>query len=377
MKEVKGIYTSAKIFTDNVEDRALLQIKMLCNREVFRDCKVRVMPDVHPGYVGTIGFTSTVGDKIMPYVIGPDIGCGVSITMIDKKKLEFQKLDSVIRENIPTGFNIRSTPHKFYDRYVDGYLTFKCQDHINMEKVKLSLGTLGGGNHFIEVDKDDEDNLYIAIHSGSRYLGQMITDYYMREGQRRLKERKIDIPYELTYLEGRLMEDYIHDLIMATHYAGINRNAILDELEKHMKFKMVYYNNSIHNYIALNVGFTSDAILRKGAISAHKGETVIIPINMRDGIILGTGLGNEDWNYSAPHGAGRIMKREDVKSHFTVNQYKKEMKGIYSTCIGKDTLDEAPFAYRGLEEIKEAISETVRIDKILKPVYNYKAGGKE
>ena len=377
MKLVEGKYTTAKVFSDNVEDYAIAQIKMLCDNEVFKDQIIRVMPDVHPGKVGPIGFTSTVGDKIMPSVIGSDIGCGICIAMIDKKKLEFQKLDSVIRKYIPTGFNIRNTPHKFYDRYVDGTLKFRCQDHINIEKAKLSLGTLGGGNHFIEVDKDDEDNLYVAIHSGSRHLGQEITEYYMGEGQRRLKEKGIDIPYELTYLEGELMEDYIHDSFMAMHYAGISRNAILNDLEKYMKFKVFCYNNSIHNYINLGVSFTNNIILRKGAISAYKDETVIIPINMKDGIILGTGLGNPDWNYSAPHGAGRIMNRESVKSNFTVNQFKKEMKGIHCTGIGKDTLDEAPFAYRGIDEIRDAISETVRIDKILKPIYNFKAGGKE
>ena len=376
MKTVEGKYTTAKVFTDNVEDYALAQIKMLCDNEVFKDCKVRVMPDVHPGKVGPIGFTSTVGDKIMPYVVGSDIGCGITLALIDKKKIEFQKLDTVIREHIPTGFNIRNTHHKFYDRYVEGTLKFRCQNYINMEKAKLSLGTLGGGNHFIEVNTLGGD-LFVSIHSGSRHLGQEITEYYMKEGQKQLKAKGIDIPYELTYLEGKLMEDYIHDSLMAVHYAGLNRNAILNDLEKYMKFKIVWYSDCTHNYINLGGSFTNNIILRKGSISAYDHQTVIIPINMKEGIILGTGLGNHDWNYSAPHGSGRIMNRENVKSNFTVNQFKKEMNGIYCSCIGKDTLDEAPFAYRGLEEIKEAISETVRIDKILKPVYNYKAGSKE
>ena len=375
MKEVKGVYTTAKIFSDNVEDRALLQIKMLCNNEAFYNCKVRVMPDVHPGYFGTIGFTSTLGDRILPEVIGPDIGCGVSIAKIDKKNIEFQKLDAVIRDHIPSSFNIRDTVHSNYEKYCD-LLKFRCKA-INPEKAQLSLGTLGGGNHFIEVDKDDEGNLYLVVHTGSRMLGEYIFSYYMKEGQMRLKSRGINLPFELTYLDEDLMEDYIHDIGKATAYAQINRLTILDEIEKYMKFKEVWYSESIHNDIKLGGPFTNDVIIRKGAISAHKGEMVIIPINMKDGIILGTGLGNEDWNYSAPHGAGRIMKREDIKYHFTVNQFKKEMKGIYSSCIGKDTLDEAPFAYRGIDEIKEAISETVRIDKILKPVYNFKAGGKE
>lgn len=390
MKEVKGVYTTAKVFSDNVEDKALLQIKMLCNNEAFYNCKVRVMPDVHPGYFGTIGFTSTLGDRILPEVIGPDIGCGVSIAKIDKKNIEFKKLDAVIRDYVPSGFNIRNTVHSNYERYCD-ILKFRCAKAINFEKAQLSLGTLGGGNHFIEVDKDDEDNLYLVVHTGSRILGEFIFSYYMKEGQMRLKSRGIDIPFELTYLDGELMKDYIHDVETATAYAQINRLTILDEIEKHMKFKEVWYTESIHNNIqcgsSINTNDTiitkgswpliDDIIIRKGAISAYNGICTIIPINMKDGIILGTGLGNEDWNYSAPHGAGRIMNRESVKSNFTVNQFKKEMKGIYSSCIRKDTLDEAPFAYRGIDEIKEAISETVKIDKILKPVYNFKAGGKE
>lgn len=214
------------------------------------------------------------------------------------------------------------------------------------------------------------------IHSGSRHLGTAVKEYYLTAGQRYLKKQGIDVPYELVYLEGSLLADYIHDVKVVQKCAQLNRDAILDELIKGMQWKVSETYSCAHNYIDTDVqAAIGQPIIRKGAISAKAGESVIIPINMRDGVILGTGIGNDDWNYSAPHGAGRIMKRQDVKVSFTVSQYKKEMKGIYSSCIGKGTLDEAPFAYRSLEQITDAISETVKIDKILKPVYNFKAGG--
>ena len=221
------------------------------------------------------------------------------------------------------------------------------------------------------MDKDENDNLYVAIHSGSRHLGKEVTEYYLNEGQKYLKEKGIQIPYELTYLEGKLMDQYLHDIQIVQEFAALNRNTILDELTKGMKWKVEETYASVHNYIDL---FGSEKILRKGAISARKDESVIIPINMRDGILLGTGIGNEEWNYSAPHGSGRILKREDIRNQYTVSQFKSEMKGIYCSGIGKDTLDEAPFAYRQLEEIKDAIKDTVKVEQILKPVYCYKAG---
>ena len=371
MKTVEGKYTSAKVFSNTAEDYALAQIKMLCDNEVFKDCKIRVMPDVHPGVVGPIGFTSTVGDKIMPMVVGNDIGCGITIDKIEsKKKIEFQKLDKVIRENIPSGDKKRDKTDYRFPPIKDFY----CKSAIDSIKVDRSIGTLGGGNHFIEMDVDDEGNYYLAVHSGSRYLGQAVTDYYLREGQKYLKAKGIEVPYELTWLEGELMEQYLHDVKQTIMFAHLNRCIILDIIEREMKLKGITSFDSNHNYIGKSVeGLT----IRKGAIGSYTDLDVIIPINMKDGIILGVGKGNPDWNYSAPHGAGRIMSRQDVKSNFTINQFKSEMRGIYCSCIGRDTLDEAPFAYRGIEEIKEAISDTVEIKKILKPVYNFKAGSKE
>ncbi|MCR5101658.1 MAG: RtcB family protein [Butyrivibrio sp.] len=374
MKTINGVATSAIIFNTNstengIDDYAIAQLQNLCDNASFTGCKIRVMPDVHPGKVGTIGFTSTIGKSIMPNVIGVDIGCGMTIAQIKGKVKEFQKLDTVIRENVPFGFSIRNKPHH---KALDFDLSvLRCFKHIQEDKALLSLGSIGSGNHFIEVDQDEEKNSFLVIHSGSRHLGHEVTEHYLREGNRLLKEQGINIPYELTYLEDDLMNDYLHDLKIVQEYASLNREIMIQEICSGMKWKILDSYSCIHNYVDFSLDNT---ILRKGAISAQTDEKVIIPINMRDGIVLGTGLGNAEWNYSAPHGAGRIMKREDVKTKFTVSSYKTSMKGIYSSCIGRDTLDEAPFAYRGLDEIKEAITDTVRIDKIIRPIYNFKAG---
>lgn len=369
MRKVDGIYTSAKIFTDTVEEYALAQIKMLCDNKAFEKSKIRVMPDVHPGKVGTIGFTATVGDRILPNVVGIDIGCGVTLARLKQKKAEFQKLDKVIRERVPTGFLIRKTPHRYSEDFE--FSELYCGHAIRGQKAELSIGTLGGGNHFIELDQGEDGVLYVAIHSGSRHLGKEVTEYYLDKGQKKLKEQNIEVPYELTYLEDKLMDAYLHDVQVVQEFAELNRAAILDELAKGMKWKIEEIYSSIHNYIDT---LGTEKILRKGAVSAQLNEKVIIPINMRDGILLGEGLGNEEWNYSAPHGAGRLLKREEVASKYTVSQFKAEMKGIYSSCICKETLDEAPFVYRGLEEIREAVKDTVKITEVLKPVYCYKAG---
>jgi len=374
MKTVNGVYTSATIFNTNtteysIDDYALAQLQALCDNKAFEGCTIRVMPDVHPGKVGTIGFTSTLGKQILPSVIGIDIGCGMTLAKIKGKTKDFQKLDVVIREQVPSGFSIRKNAHHLADE-IDLTSLF-CHKHIFEEKALLSLGTLGGGNHFIELDFDEEGNTYLVVHSGSRHLGKEVTEYYLTEGQKYLKSNGIDIPYELTYLEGSLMEDYLHDLSIVQAFATLNREIILVEIAKGMRWKLSESYSCIHNYVDFS---TNTPIIRKGAISARRDETVIIPINMRDGIILGTGLGNPEWNYSAPHGAGRIMKREDIKSNYTVSTFKSAMKGIYSSCISKDTLDEAPFAYRNIESIREAIQNTVIVNRVLKPIYNFKAG---
>jgi len=367
MKTVNGIYTSAKIFTDNIEEYALAQIQMLCDNEAFRDSKIRIMPDVHPGKVGTIGFTATVGERVLPHVVGIDIGCGITLARLKQERIEYQRLDKVIQSSVPSGMNVRQKPHRFGERFP--FEELYCGYAVNMKKAACSIGTLGGGNHFIEVDADEDGSLYVAVHSGSRHMGKEVTEYYLREGQEQLKRQGIQVPYELIWLEGALLEEYLHDLSMVQEFAALNRKAIISELARGMKWKVEEVVSSAHNYIDMS---GSEMILRKGAVSAKAGETVVIPVNMRDGILLCEGKGNADWNNSAPHGAGRILKRTEVKEKFTVSRFKQEMKGIYCSCIRKETLDEAPFAYRGIEEIGKAVQDTVTIKKRLKPVYCYK-----
>lgn len=372
MKTVTGTYSSAKIFAGNIEEYAISQIQMLCDNEVSQNSKMCIMPDVHPGKVGPVGLTMTVHDRILPNLIGVDIGCGMTMVSLKDKRIEGQKLDAIIRERIPAGFRIRIKPYYGSDEFDVSELT--CRKHVNEEKALLSLGTLGGGNHFIEVDKAEDGQIYLLIHSGSRHLGVEVTEYFLREGQRYLKSQGVQVPYELTWLDGKLKEDYLHDLKMVQEYAALNRDVMISEIVKGMKWKVKDYYSCIHNYVQEK---DSSCILRKGAISAAAGEDVIIPINMRDGVILGKGLGNSEWNESAPHGSGRLLKRSEVGLQYTVSDFKKSMQGIYCSCIAKDTLDEAPFAYRGLEEIQKIIQETVEIKNVIRPVYNYKAGGNE
>lgn len=371
MKEIIGNYAKAKVFTDDVEAYAETQIKMICDNPVSQGSKIRVMPDVHPGQVGTIGLTMTVGERILPNLLGVDIGCGVTCALVKGKQMELQKLDSVIRRNIPSGFCVRDTVHHMAEEFPLEKL--RCPGDVNWEKAFLSLGTLGGGNHFIEVDRDGEGRFYIVIHSGSRHLGKEVTERYLRAGEKILKERGLKVPYPMTWLEGQIMEDYIADVKIVQEYAKLNRQIILRQILKEMKLKCEDEFSCVHNYLEDSEG---ERILRKGAISAKEGEQVIIPINMRDGVVLGKGKGNLDWNQSAPHGSGRRMQRSEVKQHYTVSAFKNEMKGIYCSCIGADTLDEAPFAYRNMEKLLGDIKDAVEVTDIIRPVYNFKAGGK-
>jgi RNA-splicing ligase RtcB len=382
MEIIKGAYSSAHIFTTNNNQTALdpyaaAQLKMLCDSEVSKGCRIRVMPDVHPGKVGTIGLTMTVGERIMPSLTGIDIGCGMTLAEIRTRAIDGKKADAVIRECVPSGSRLRRARHRLADSF--DFSALACGAHIRKEKALLGLGTLGGGNHFIEIGQDPEGRYYIVIHSGSRSLGKEAAEYYLDQGQKYLKGQGISLPWELTWLEGPLKEDYLRDMQEVQAYASLNRRIILDELAKGMKWKILDTYECIHNYVDSDpetLSLFGSPILRKGAVSAMKGQKVIIPVNMKEGILLGTGLGNTDWNCSAPHGSGRIMKREDVKKTFTVSAFKAEMKGIYSSCVGKDTLDEAPFAYRSMEEIRDVIGQTVKIENVIRPVYNFKAGGR-
>lgn len=367
MIELKGKYGSAFVYTDVVDEASISQVISLLNQPYAEDAHIRMMPDIHAGAGCTIGTTMRVSDRICPNLVGVDIGCGMETVKLREKRIELQKLDKLIRQNIPSGFAVQTKAHRFA-KNID-LENLNCAKHVKLDRAALSIGTLGGGNHFIEVDKDDEGSLYLVIHSGSRHLGVEICDFYMKAAQKDLKERGIAIPYPLAYVEGHLMDGYLHDMRIAQEFADLNRKAMVDVILKGMGLHVEEQFTTIHNYIDLDHN-----ILRKGAVSAQAGEKLLIPINMRDGSLLCTGLGNEEWNCSAPHGAGRLMSRSDAKNSFTVNEFKKQMEGIYTTSVGKGTLDECPMAYKSMDDIVQNIGPTAKIDKIIKPVYNFKAG---
>ena len=418
-----------KIFTENVEEKAIEEIDLLLKQEAFKNCKVRIMPDVHAGKGCVIGFTADLGDKVIPNIVGVDRGCGMLCVELGSIELDLKKLDEIINEYIPAGRNIRE--HKLLDFKPIKEL-YCLRELKETKKFDRAIGTLGGGNHFIEVDVDDEENKYLVIHTGSRNLGKQVAEYYqnlaiqlcsgkeemyqkkeeiiktykeqgrrveiqkaLKELEEQYKENKPDLPNELCYLTGKYREMYLHDMEICQKYASINRveisQRILQEMFPNSSYKekietidlgyryntMVIQNKigidfkafeTVHNYISFD-----DNIVRKGAISAKKGEKVLIPINMRDGSIIAVGKGNKDWNCSAPHGAGRVMSRHKAKEMFKLEEFEKSMKDIYSTSVVEETIDEAPFCYKPMQEIIDNIQDTVEIQKIIRPIYNFKA----
>lgn len=397
-QEVKGEYNTARVYTDVVEEVALAQIESLCNQEYVKGLRIRVMPDVHAGAGCTIGTTMTIRDAVVPNLVGVDIGCGMETARLRNRHLELEKLDKLIYEKIPSGYGVRDTAHCLNDEIDLNELRCRKEARLNLERAVRSLGTLGGGNHFIEVDKDEEGELYLVIHSGSRHLGLEVAGFYQDQAYRKLngntredekaliaayraegrekeiekalkKQVRTEIPKALAYLSGALMEDYIHDMHIVQRFAMLNRKAMMDELVRGMKLKVEEEFTTIHNYID-----TESMILRKGAVSAKAGEKLLIPVNMRDGSLICVGKGNEEWNFSAPHGAGRLMSRTQAKKTWTVSEFKKQMKGIYTTSVNAATLDECPMAYKGMEDIVRNIGETAEIVKVIRPVYNFKAG---
>lgn len=399
MKELEGRFGTAKIFTDLVEEKALDQISTLLDQEFVSDSKIRIMPDVHAGAGCTIGTTMTIRDKCCPNLVGVDIGCGMLTIMLGKpSNVDLVMLDQIIRTDIPSGFNIRDEKHPYVSITQTHYLN--CREHVNLERADRSIGTLGGGNHFIELDQDDEGNLYLVIHSGSRHLGLEVAGYYQRlaeeqlcgsdkdnlkelveslkaqgryseiaEELKRVKSSTVKIPKDLAYVSDYLFRDYVHDMKIVQDYASWNREAIADTILAGMYWGRIDKFETVHNYID-----TNDMILRKGAVSAHRGEKLLIPINMRDGSLICEGKGNPDWNYSAPHGAGRLMSRSEAKKIFSVDEFANSMSGIYTTSVGSETLDECPMAYKPMESIINNIADTVEIKKIIRPIYNFKAG---
>ncbi len=364
------------IWTDYVEESAMRQIENLTTLP-FLFHHLAIMPDVHAGMGMPIGGVLACKDAVIPNAVGVDIGCGMCAVKTNFKVSEIpadvlrKKIMRGIRKRIPLGMEHQKEAQD--EKYLpQGHDLDKLTIVKERQKPILrEVGTLGGGNHFIEVDKGEE-GYYIIIHSGSRHLGYDVADYYTETARRRLANMGKEVPYEMSFVEGSLMDDYLHDVEITTKYASLNREIILSEILKGMKWKKIECYESIHNYIGILPDGTK--ILRKGAASACEGEKVIIPINMRDGVILGVGKGNPDWNYSAPHGSGRVLRRDEVKNHYTVSAFKNDMKGIYSSSISSGTLDEAPVAYRGIDEIKDVISDSVEVNEIVKPVYNFKAG---
>ena len=401
MKDIKGKYNSAKVFTDVVEDSALVQIKELCDQEFVRNEKIRIMPDAHAGAGCVIGTTMTITDKIVPNLVGVDIGCGMETVRIKGKHIELMQLDKLIYRAIPSGFNIRDTAHRYAEQ-ID-LTELKCAKYVNLDRAEKSLGTLGGGNHFIEADKGEDGSVYIVVHSGSRHLGVEVAKYYQEMGYKQLVSeyvtkkddenklieelkaqgrqqdiqseiaklrsgKTVPVPKHLAYVSGELFKDYIHDMRIVQKFAELNRKAMMDEILKGMGLKAEEQFTTIHNYID-----TENMILRKGSVSAQSGEKLIIPINMRDGSLICIGRGNPEWNCSAPHGAGRLMSRSAARESFTVSEFKKQMKGIYSTSVCSGTLDECPMAYKGMEDIVNNIGDTAEIISVIKPIYNFKA----
>ena len=401
-----------KIFTDNIEQEAIDQINTLLEQPAFADCKVRIMPDVHAGAGCVIGFTADLGDKVIPNIVGVDIGCGMLTAELGRidgsdnsivdyvTDIDYEKLDNVIRTCIPSGRNV-------HEEVKDVFLELKklrCYNKLkNVDWLERSMGTLGGGNHFIEIDEGFEGRKYLVIHTGSRNLGKQVADYYQNlaiesmigkdklaseqdkliaeykeqgrssEIQDAIKElrntwrnKNNNIPKELCYLTGKYRDDYIYDMKICQRFAKQNRLMIALKIMLRMGWCAIDLFETVHNYI------DDSNMIRKGAISAKNGEKVLIPINMRDGCIIGVGKGNEDWNYSAPHGAGRIMSRNKARESISMESFRESMEGIYTTSVCESTIDESPMAYKPMDEIIENIKDTVDISEIIKPVYNFK-----
>jgi len=371
MITLTGTHNTAKIFTEKLENSAEGQIKKLLDQRFVTGSQIRIMPDVHAGAGCAIGTTMTITDKVVPNLVGVDIGCGMETVKLTSTRINLPALDSFIHQNIPAGMEVRQKPHKYLaEARID---ELRCGKHINLQRGELSLGTLGGGNHFIEIDKDDDGALYLVVHSGSRNIGLQVAQYYQDAAFKALgtnaQDAQDEIPFELAYCEGGFLDNYLHDMAIMQEFAALNRRAMADDIIKGCKLKEDSRFSTIHNYIDL-----THMILRKGAVSAQSGETLLIPINMRDGALICEGLGNPDWNCSAPHGAGRLMSRGEAKSSFTLSAYKKEMGGVFSTTVNAETLDECPMAYKSMEDILAQIEPTARVVKQIRPVYNFKAG---
>ena len=391
MIELRGKYNDCKIFTDNVDNVTIGQIIELLNQESMKESVIRIMPDTHAGKGCVIGTTMTLKDKVIPNLVGVDIGCGMLAVKMNTKEIDFEVLDKGIREQIPAGFNVRDKGYKW--EALD-----KIKAPFNRDRAEKSVGTLGGGNHFIEVDRDTDGYLWLVVHTGSRHLGVEVCKHYqelaynklqtnrgaeilriIEEAKREGKANKIEErlkkvrekalpPYDLAFVEGADFEDYLSDMGVVQEYAAFNRRVIVNKIGQLLGVEFIETIETIHNYIDLQ-----NMILRKGSVSAEFDEKLIIPMNMRDGSLICRGKGNIDWNYSAPHGAGRIMSRGEAKEKVNIEEYKEAMAGIYTTSVCASTIDESPMVYKPMEEIMRNVADTVNIIEVIKPVYNFKA----
>ncbi|HCG58982.1 MAG TPA: RNA-splicing ligase RtcB [Lachnospiraceae bacterium] len=398
MLEIKGEFNTAICYASVIEEEAVEQIRRMCNYEFTKGSRIRIMPDVHAGKGCTIGTTMTVVDKAVPNIVGVDIGCGMYTVNLGKAAVDFEKLDEAAHY-IPSGMNVWEGRQERFDLQ-----ELRCYRSLrDTKRLERSLGTLGGGNHFIEIDEAADGTKYLVIHSGSRNLGKQVAELYQclavdlnigketyfrerdeiirtykEQGRRKeiqaalnkiaWKQREATIPEDLCFLYGEYLGDYLHDVEICQCFARRNREKMAEILLERTGIAGGEAFHTIHNYID-----TEEMILRKGAIAAHAGEKVLIPINMRDGSVLAVGKGNADWNYSAPHGAGRIMSRRTAKEQLSLEEYRETMKGIYTTSVNESTLDEAPMAYKSLEDIIDVIRDSVDIIDVMKPIYNFKA----
>lgn len=374
MKYIYGKYTNAIIYTDVVNQEALDQVQMICDQEFTEGSQIRLMPDIHAGTGCTIGTTMTIGDKVVQNLVGGDIGCGMLTVCIGHQEIPLEQLDQLIYQSIPAGRAMRTVPHPVNDE-ID-LQDLRCVSAVRLDRAQLSLGSLGGGNHFIEADIDENGNKYLVVHTGSRYLGQAVAKFYQAAGYEQMQmegvrtsQDVIDVPSYLAYVSGQLFEDYIHDMKIVQWYSCLNRKVIMDTILNGLHLYETERFETIHNYID-----TDSMILRKGAVSAKKGERLLIPINMRDGSLVCTGKGNPEWNYSAPHGAGRLYSRKAAKEKFELKEFAEQMEGIYTTSVCTATLDEAPMCYKNMNDIVDNIEPTVEINAVIRPIYNFKAG---
>lgn len=398
--EIQGKFNTAIVYNDFVEEEAISQILKLCNQEFLKNSKIRIMSDCHAGKGCVIGTTLTVSDKIVPNLVGVDISCGVDVFFIETENIDLKKLDDFIKTEIPSGFSVRIHRHSLVKNIKSDLEKLKCLKSIDLNRALLSVGTLGGGNHMIELGKDSKGVTYFIVHSGSRHIGGQVAKYYQEQAYKnltsesseakeliatlkkqgrskdiskeltKLQQKSPSIDRDLSYCVGELFNDYIHDVKILEKYAYTNRRAIILDI---LSFLNIDQNRgtfftTTHNYLD-----TDSMILRKGAVDATLGKLLIIPMNMRDGCLLCVGKGNPDWNFSAPHGAGRLMSRSRAKEELTLEEYEGSMVGIYTTSVGQATLDEAPMAYKKMEDIIKYITPAVDILDVIKPIYNFKA----